>query len=71
MSYMKNFASFFVSIGLIFSSSAVFAENDPSSKYRVLSTENSSLSIITIDSFVDQAKASINAGKLDDAVEKL
>ena len=71
MSYMKVFASFFVSIGLILSPGSVFAENDPSSKYRVLSTENSSLNISTINSFLDQAKVSINTGNLDDALEKL
>ena len=68
---MKNFASFFLSIGLILSSGSVFAENDPSSKYRVLLTENSDLNKITIKSFLEQAKVSINTGNLDDAVEKL
>ena len=68
---MKVFASFFVSIGLILFPGSVFAENDPSSKYRVLSTENSSLNISTINSFLDQAKVSINTGNLDDALEKL
>ena len=71
MSCMKVFASFFVSIGLILSPGSVFAENDPSSKYRVLSTENSALNISTINSFLDQAKVSINTGNLDDALEKL
>ena len=68
---MKVFTSFFVSIGLILSPMTVFAENDPSSKYRVLSTENSALNIITINSFLDQAKVSITTGNLDDALEKL
>ena len=68
---MKVFASFFVSIGLILSPGSVLAENDPSSKYRVLSTENSALNIITINSFLDEAKVSINSGNLDDALEKL
>ena len=71
MSYLKNFASLFVSIGLILSQGAVFAENDPSSKYRVLSTKNSELNLSTISAFLDQAKASINTGNIDDAVEKL
>ena len=68
---MKVFTSFFVSIGLILSPMAVFAENDPSSKYRVLSTENSALNIITINSFLEQAKVAINTGNLDDALGKL
>ena len=68
---MKSFASFFVSIGLIFSPVSVFAENDPSLKYRVLSTEISGLNISSINSFLVQAKASINSGKLDVAVENL
>ena len=68
---MKTFASFFVSIGLILSPGSVFAENDPSSKYRVLSTENSGLNISTINTYLDQAKASINRGNVDDAFEKL
>ena len=68
---MKSFASFFVSIGLILAPSSVFAENDPSSKYRVLATENSDLSISTINSFLEQAKISINTGNSDAAVEKL
>tara|TARA_B100000965_G_scaffold232919_1_gene195007 strand:- start:90 stop:617 length:528 start_codon:yes stop_codon:yes gene_type:complete len=71
MPYMKVFTSLFVSIGLILSPMAVFAENDPSSKYRVLATENSALNIITINSFLDQAKVSINTGNIDDALEKL
>ena len=68
---MKIFASFFVGIGLIISPVSVFAENDPSSKYRVLSTENSGLNSSTIKTFLDQAKVSINNGNLEDAVEKL
>ena len=68
---MKVFASFFVSIGLILSPGSVLAENDPSSKYRVLSTENSALNIIAINSFLDEAKVSINSGNPDDAQEKL
>ena len=68
---MKVFASFFVSIGLIISPDSVLAENDPSSKYKVLATENSVLNESTINSFLDQAKASMNTGNLDDALEKL
>ncbi len=68
---MKIFASFFVSIGLILSPGSVFAENDPSSKYRVLATQNSGLNLSTINSFLDQAKVSINSGDLNVAVEKL
>ena len=68
---MKNFASFFVSIGLILFSGAVFAENDQSSKYKVLSTENSGFNENSINSLLNQAEVSINNGDLDDAVEKL
>ena len=68
---MKTFASLFVSIGLIIYPSSVFAENDPSSKYKVLATENSSLNEGNIISFLDQAKVSINTGNLDEAVGKL
>ena len=68
---MKNFASFFVSIGLILFSGAVFAENDPSSKYKVLSTEKSGFNENSINSLLKQAEVSINNGDLDDAVEKL
>ena len=68
---MKTIASFFVSIGLIIYPSSVFAENDPSSKYKVLATENSVLNESTINSFLDQAKVSINNGNLDDAIKKL
>ena len=71
MSYLKNCAFFFVSIGLILSPCSVIAENDSSSKYRVLLTENSGLNLITINSFLDQAKVSINTGDLDDAQERL
>ena len=71
MSYIKVFASFFVSIGLTLSPGSVLAENDSSSKYRVLSTENSALNISTINSFLEQAKVSINTGNLDNALEKL
>ena len=71
MSCLKICASFFVSIGLILNPGSVFAENDPSSKYRVLATQNSGLSISTINSFLDQAEISINAGDLNVAVEKL
>ena len=68
---MKTFASLFVSIGLIIYPVSVFAETDPSSKYKVLATEKSGLNESAIVSFLDQAKASINTGDLDDAVEKL
>ena len=68
---MKVFASFFVTIGLTLFPGSVFAENDPSSKYRVLLTENSALNISTINSFLEEAKVSINTGNLDDALEKL
>ena len=68
---MKVFASFFVSIGLILSPGSVFAENDPSSKYRVLATEKSGLSTSTLNSLLEQSTVSINNGNLDDAVEKL
>jgi len=71
MSYWNILGSFFVSIGLIVSPVSVFAESDPSSKHRVLLTEKSGLSIVTINSFLDQAKVSINNGNIDDAVEKL
>ena len=71
MSYIKTFATLCVSIGLIISPSAVLAENDPSSKYKVLATENSILNESTINSFLDQAKVSINNGNLDDALRKL
>ena len=68
---MNIFSSLFVSIGLIFFPSSVFAENDPSSKYRVLLTENSGLNISTINTYLDQAKVSIGTGNLDEASEKL
>ena len=68
---MKVFASFFVSIGLILSPGSVFAENDPSSKYRVLLTENSALNISKINSLLEQAKVSINSGNLNNALGKL
>ena len=68
---MNIFSSLLVSIGLIFFPSSGFAENDPSSKYRVLSTEKSDLNIDTINSFLDQAEVSINTGNLDDALQKL
>ena len=68
---MNSIASLFISIGLILFPCSVFAENDPSSKYRVLLTENSALNTSTINSFLDQAKVSINAGNLDAALAKL
>ena len=68
---MNIFSSLLVSIGLILFPSSVFAENDASSKYRVLSTENSGLNISTINTYLDQAKVSIEAGNLDEASEKL
>ena len=71
MSYLSIFATFFVSIGLVICPVSVFAENDPSSKYRVLSTENSALNISTINSFLNQAKVSIDTGNFSEAVEKL
>ncbi len=71
MSYIKIFTSFFVSVGLIIAPGAVFAENDPSLKYRALATENSDLSISTINSLLEQAKIAISTGNLDSATEKL
>ena len=71
MSNRNIFGSFLISIGLILSPGVVFSENDPSSKYRVLSTETSGLNIITINSLLDQAGVLIQSGDLDEAVEKL
>ena len=68
---MNIFASLFVSIGLILFPGGVLAENDPSLKYRVLLTENSSLSISAINSYLDKANFSIKTGNRDDAIEKL
>ena len=68
---MNIFASFMVSLGLILSPSSVFAENESSSKYRVLSTEHSGLNTKSINTFLEQAEISITNGNLDDAVEKL
>ena len=65
------FASFALVIGLnAFGVSAV-AEVDSSSKYRVLSTEKSGLSIITVNILLDHAEAAINTGDLDEAIERL
>ena len=71
MTVKNTLASFLVSIGLIFSPVSAFGEDEPSSKYRVLSTENSDLNISTINSYLDQAKVSIKQGGLDKAVEEL
>ncbi len=68
---MNIFASFLVSIGLILSPGTVFAENESSLRYRVLSTENSGLNTKSINSLLDQAEISINNGNLDDAGEQL
>ena len=71
MPYKNIFATFIVSIGLTLSAGTVIAENDPSSKYKVLSIENSSLSISSINSFLDNAEASIKKGNMDQAVNNL
>ena len=71
MSYKNIFPTILLSIGLILFPSKAFAENDPSAKYRVLLTENSVLSISTINAYLDQAKVSINNGNVDDAFDKL
>ena len=68
---MNIFTSVLVSIGLILFPGSGFAENDPSSKYRVLLTENSFLNINTINTYLDQANFSIEKGDLDDAIQKL
>tara|TARA_B100000700_G_C14691343_1_gene690062 strand:- start:119 stop:637 length:519 start_codon:yes stop_codon:yes gene_type:complete len=68
---MNIFTSFLVSIGLILFPASVFSENEPSSKYRVLLTEKSILNTNTINTYLEQAKVLIEAGNLDDAVEKL
>ena len=72
MFYLNIFASLFVSIGFIlFPGSSVFAENEPSSKYRVLATENAGLNASTINKYLDQAQVSIKNGNIDDAIDKL
>ena len=71
MPYKNIFATFIVSIGLTLSGGTVLANDDPSSKYRVLSIENSALSISSINSFLDQAEVSIKKGTIDEAVENL
>ena len=68
---MNIFTTLLVSIGLILFPVSVFAENNLPSKYRVLLTENSSLSITSIKNYLDQAKVSIETKDLDDAIEKL
>ena len=68
---MKIFPSIFVSIGLILSPGSLLAENDPSSKYRVLSTENSDLNLNTINSFLAQAEVNVKTEKIDNAIENL
>ena len=65
---MNIFTSFLVSIGLILFPVSVFAENDPSSQYKVLSSANSALNITSINKYLDQAKLSIETGNLDDAI---
>ena len=71
MSYRRIFPSFLVSIGLFFSPGSVFAENDLSSKYRVLSTKYSNLNLGSINTFMDQAKVSIKNGNINEAIEEL
>tara|TARA_Y100001968_G_scaffold213188_1_gene196223 strand:- start:523 stop:1053 length:531 start_codon:yes stop_codon:yes gene_type:complete len=71
MSCRTIFASISVSFGLIFSPLSVLAETDQSSKYRVLSTENSALNITTINTFMEKAEVSIKSGNLNEAIEKL
>ena len=71
MSVRKVLASFSVGIAMILSSGGLYAEVDPSSKYRVLSTEESGLNIATITTFFDQAEVSITRGNLDQAIENL
>ena len=71
MSFRAVFASFSVAIGLILIPFAAFAEEDPSSKYRVLLTENSGLNIGVVSNFMKEAEVSINTGNSDEAVEKL
>ena len=71
MSYRNISASLLLSIGLLLFPLSVFAENDPSSKYRVLLTQDSGLNISTINTFLDEANVSINNANLDNALEKL
>ena len=71
MPYKNIFASFFVSIGLTLSAMTVQAKDDPSSKYRVLSIENSSLSISSVNSLLDQAEVLIKRGTIDEAFNNL
>ena len=68
---MNIFASLLISLGLILYPGSVLAENDPSSKYRVLLTEKSGLNITAINTYLDQARVSIENGNFDDALEKL
>ena len=71
MSFRNVFACFSLAISLILSPGGLYAEVDPTSKYRVLSTEESGLNIATITTFLDQAEVSIKGGNLDQAIEKL
>ena len=71
MSYRNIIASSCISIGLILSAGSVLAQSDPSSKYRVLSTEDSGLNISTINTFLEQAKIAIKNGNSDEAVKQL
>tara|TARA_Y100001968_G_scaffold191534_1_gene175486 strand:+ start:676 stop:1203 length:528 start_codon:yes stop_codon:yes gene_type:complete len=71
MTHKNILASVLVSIGLIVSPGSVFGEDEPSSKFRVLSSEKSGLNISTINTYLDQAQVSIDQGGIDEAVEEL
>ncbi len=71
MSCRTTFVTFSVALGLFLSSGSVFAEGDPSSKYKVLSTDNSGLNISTVNAYLDQAEVLIEKGNLNEAIERL
>ncbi len=71
MTHRNILASSLVAIGLILAPVSVFAEDEPSSNYRVLATDKSGLSISNINSYLDQAEVLIKKGGIDEAVEKL
>tara|TARA_Y100001968_G_C19089086_1_gene586803 strand:- start:67 stop:600 length:534 start_codon:yes stop_codon:yes gene_type:complete len=71
MSFRTIIASFSIAIGLIIAPCTVLANDDPSSKFKVLSTENSGLNINAIETLLDQAEVSIKSMNLDQAIDKL
>ena len=69
MKFLKLIPVIFVSLGIFFPTNAVYANGDNPENYKALSKTNKKLSITSIETFLREGDALVQAGKFDKAKE--